>query len=415
MTSFKSIASCQAWLDAYIDQATPKSNERFLRMLAEIDFRKNHTQIILVGGTNGKGSTCVFLESILEAAGARTGTYLSPHLLHITERVRVHGVPVTEDIFCKAFETARCLYADEPIHWFEFMTVVAFIIFQPLQLDYLLIEVGLGGLQDITNNLDPDISVITSIGLDHQDILGETVAEIGLQKAGIFRPYKVAICGERNPPSSVLTYAKQVGCDLKVSPKDFSYAVESQTWSWYSHSLSFLHLPLPQLPLMNASTALAVIANLSLPIPHEAVVRGLQKASLPGRWQMIASNPSVIVDVAHNAHGFTYLAKQIKTLSGNGKIYAVCAMQDKKNIEASLPILCASFTHWYLANLAEDSQFVIRAKAILDNAGQAYTISDNLISAVKKATANAAENDRIIIFGSFYTVMQVLGNDIYEK
>jgi dihydrofolate synthase/folylpolyglutamate synthase len=405
-----SLQECQDWLDQSVEHPVLKSDQRFLAQLQTLGWQKNNTKILLIGGTNGKGSTSILLESILQAAGYRTGCYLSPHLSNITERVRLNGRSVTDAQFCAAFTQVQKLYETQPIHWFEFITVVAFAIFAKVELDFLIIEVGLGGRNDVTNSLDPDLSIVTSIGLDHQEILGDSLAEIAAEKSGIFRARRPAICGELNPPQTLVDYSRDIGCELLIQGRDFRFIQEAKSWSWVGPRLTLGNLPIPSLPLMNASTALAAIDCLShqISISTTAIQQGLQQATLLGRWQIVSDTPLVILDVAHNAQGFAYVAQHLHASTCLGKTKVVCAMQDRKNIPAALAELVDNVDEWYLANLQPTDQFCTIASHWLEQAKiKSVFIEKNVLAAYKKATAHAHENDRIIVLGSFHTVAKI--------
>lgn len=415
LENFATLEQCQQWLDQQLQVGAGKSNERFLEKLLQLNWQKNNTKIFLVSGTNGKGSTCIFLESILQAAGLRTGCYLSPHVLKITERIRVDGVSVSDAQFIAAFNAVKTLYENEPIHWFEFMTVVAFAIFQQQAFDALIIEVGIGGHNDVTNALDPDISIVTSIGLDHQEILGNTRDEIAAQKCGIFRAHRSAICGDPQPPQVVLDYANEIDAHLLIQDRDFSFIQHKENWDWQMGNHELRNLPLPNLPLINASTAVAAIFACPFEAITEKAIRvGVIQANLPGRWQIIHQQPLVILDVAHNEHGFAYIAQRLKTLPSRGKTRVICAMQDRKNIEASLRVLTDSVDVWYLANLNSNDEFIKRAIHTLKQYPASINIAENLLISYKKAIADSTENDRIIVLGSFHTVEAILGELAHE-
>ena len=299
----KNIAECHRWLkQAIASTETRPSIDKFQKKISKINLLPKKTKVICVTGTNGKGTATMLLEKILQQAGYRTGSFISPHLCQLNERVRVNGVTIDEELFLKKFNEIHSNYNVKNVHWFGFLLTVALAIFRQFPLDFLIMEVGVGGKNCLTNALEPILSIITTVALDHTEILGDDREQIGAEKAGIFRPHKPAICGDPAPPASVIDYAQEIGAPLYIQAHDFSYQVESSTWSWQGFGHQLANLPKPKMPLQNASTVLAAIMalNKELKVNEEIIRTALANVFVPGRYQLIATAPTVICDVAHN-------------------------------------------------------------------------------------------------------------------
>ncbi|MBO1520263.1 bifunctional tetrahydrofolate synthase/dihydrofolate synthase [Oceanisphaera pacifica] len=369
--------------------------------------------VIIVGGTNGKGTTCALLESLLRAGGQSVGVYSSPHLVDYRERVRINGEsPVAED-FCAAFsavELART-QGDQPdvaLTYFEFTTLAALWLFRAAAPDVVLLEVGLGGRLDATNVVASDQSIVTTIALDHTDWLGSDRDSVGFEKAGIFRHAKPAVCGDPHPPARLLAYAEQLGTPLYCTGRDYVWQQaeasleDSPHWSFSGFGLQLDCLPQPSLPVMNAATALATLA-LSPFMPNiHAIKEGLTRAQLTGRLQQL--QPQLWVDVAHNPESATYLASRIPRIKGQGRCLAVVGMLKDKDIPASLAPLQPLIDDWYLASLSGPRGATANELAQWQPGDCFNSVSDALAA----AQANATEQDVVIAFGSFFTVADVL-------
>jgi dihydrofolate synthase/folylpolyglutamate synthase len=371
-----------------------------------------------VAGTNGKGSTSLLIEALLLAGQQTVGSFISPHLVHITERVRIAGQEVSEVLFCHAFTQIAQFYGDEPVVWFEFLALVAFWLFKQQPLDYLVLELGLGGRYDILNALSPVISVITSIGLDHQALLGNSRDEIGWQKAGIFRQGKAAICGDASPPQSVLDYAREIDANLLIQKKDFKYKCQGDTWQWQFHKQMFSALPRPAMPLANASTALAVLSQCpEVELSQQTIKRILATIKIPGRLQLIQLAPQVLVDVAHNPQACANLKHFLLAQPVSGKEFAVIGMKADKDFASCLALFSQFFAHIFIAAL-EDNMTAINQYQIYfqeQAAEQEVTYCLSPTDAYKKAEAIADNNDRITIFGSFQMVGPILKETVKRE
>jgi len=373
--------------------------------------------IITVGGTNGKGSTCAMLESILRAGGYRTGLYTSPHLLRYNERVRLNGAEAGDAALCAAFAAVEAERGEISLTYFEFATLAAIWLFIREKPDVVVLEVGLGGRLDAVNAFSADCAVVTSVAIDHCDYLGDTRAAIGFEKAGIFRTGRAAIYAERNPPQSVVGHAAQIGARMLQIGKDFDCRAESGQWAFRGQDMRLDGLPFPALrgsyQLVNASAALAALEQLKdrLPLTHNDIRRGLLEVVLPGRFQVLPGRPQIILDVAHNPHAALALAENLGNLPPSGKTIAVFAMLRDKDIAGVVRNLRGVVDIWLLAGIdqprgasAEELLAVLRAE---DLAEKALLFAD-VAAAYLRACNMAGDDDRIAAFGSFYTVADVL-------
>ncbi len=377
--------------------------------------------VITVGGTNGKGSTIAFLESIYRHAGYRVGTYTSPHLLRYNERIRIVGVDCTDEAIIQAFEQIEIARGDISLTYFEYGTLAALYLLKQAQLDLILLEVGLGGRLDAVNIINPDIAIITSIDLDHTDWLGNTREAIGFEKAGIFRANVPAICGDFNTPETIFDHAAKLGAPLYCQGKNFTFHQGSDSWSWESQSFRGEGLPLPFLAIQNASTALMAVTCLQsqLPVNIQSIKDGIAEARVLGRFQCIQAQPEVILDVAHNPAAANLLARRLQSQPISGKTYAVfSALQDKDSagIVAHFKEIVAG---WYVAPLDTPRGATLQqlndalehdVPRLVRGILEAPYISPqaSILAAYRQAILQCSPNDRIIVFGSFFTVAAVL-------
>ncbi len=432
-----------AWL-SYLESLHPKTIELGLARVATV---KNRMQlqpdfpVIIVGGTNGKGSVCAMLEAMYRAAGFRVGCYTSPHLLRYNERVRIDQWEVSDDELCASFAAIEAARGETALTYFEFGTLAAMQLFQARQVEVAILEVGLGGRLDAVNVFDADCAIVTSVDIDHTDYLGDTREAIGFEKAGIFRPGKVAICADSAPPQSLLEHAAHIGAPLWCIGQEFNYRVVSTTEAQVSSPLAIAKaepsplppqqwdfdcplgnraaLPYPalrgQFQLGNASAVLAALAVLHdrLPVNMSAVRRGLVEVTLAGRFQVIPGKPALILDVAHNPHAARSFASNLAALLPAPRRYAVLGMLQDKDMAGVIAAVRAQFDVWLLATLdvprgarAEQLVAALRAQGVT---GEILTFPDPR-TAYRHACHVAGEDDRIAVFGSFYTVAEVLQN-----
>lgn len=375
--------------------------------------------VIVVGGTNGKGSTCAMLEAILRAAGYRTGLYSSPHLLRYNERVRISGAEAADEALAEGFAAVEAARGAVPLTYFEFGTLAAAWLFARASLDALVLEVGLGGRLDAVNVFDGDCAVLTSIGIDHVDFLGGTREAIGREKAGIFRTGRPAIVADPRPPQSVLDAAAAVGARLLLIGRDFHCRADGAQWLFESPEGRRVTLAHPALrganQLRNAGAALAALETLRarLPIGMQDARRGLAEVTLPGRFQVLPGRPQVVLDVAHNPEAAAVLAANLGASGFSPETIAVVGMLRDKDIEGVLRAMAGRITRWHLATLggargadAAALEQALRAAGATEPAAQHASVS----AALAAARGEAGEGDKIVVFGSFLTVAEAMAH-----
>ncbi len=411
--------SLQAWL-ARLEQLHPSAIELGLeraRRVWQAMALVPRFPIVIVGGTNGKGSTCAILDAIFRAAGYRTGLYTSPHLLRYNERVRVDGREASDAELVTAFAQVDAARGDTTLTYFEFGTLGAMAQFVAAAVDVAILEVGLGGRLDAVNLFDADVALVTGVDLDHQDYLGPTREAIGLEKAGIYRAGRPAICADPAPPASLVARAHDMGADLRMLGREFSYDTAGAGWTWHGDGLVWRQLPKPALAggfqLRNAAAALAAAAALRgrLPVAAAAIDAGLRTATAPGRFQRIASAPETIVDVAHNPEAARALARTLREQPVRGRLFAVLGMLADKDADGVVAALAEAVDRWWVCT--PDSSRALSAAVLAQTVrSHAPAAAVNVEPAPRRALAaargEAREDDRIVVFGSFYTVAAVL-------
>jgi dihydrofolate synthase/folylpolyglutamate synthase len=420
----RTLASLADWL-AYLETLHPRSIEMGLARVREVfgrlDLRLD-APVVVVGGTNGKGSTCAFLEAMLSAAGYRVGLYTSPHLTRYNERVRIAGGFAGDDALIDAFATVErartAVQPATPLTYFEFGTLAALVLFGASRLDVLVLEVGLGGRLDAVNLIDADVAVVTSIDLDHQDYLGDTREAIGAEKAGIFRHGKPAICGDADPPGSLVSRAAEVGAPLYRLGDQFGYAAEGRQWRYRGPGGERFGLPVPALrgtyQFANAACALTALDLLRarLPVDAGAVRAGLVGVTLPGRFQVLPGRPTMVLDVAHNPHAARALAATLGEMGYHARTLAVFGMLRDKDIDGVIDAVMPRVDRWRVASLpgprgtaAHALAAHLRARGV---AREAIAEFPDVQSALAAARGEAGDTDRIVAFGSFLTVAAAL-------
>ena len=407
------------WL-AYLETLHPKTIALGLERVAHIKQRlniQNDFPIITVGGTNGKGSVCAMLESMLHAAGYRVGCYTSPHLLNYNERVRIAKKQASDSELCASFEKIEQVRDGIQLTYFEFGTLAAMQCFIEHGVDVAILEVGLGGRLDAVNVFDCDCAVITSVGIDHTEYLGDTREQIAFEKAGIFRKGRVAICADADVPLAMAAYAKEIGAEIWRLGHEFGFTQHQGQWDYRGVAGSRNALPYPALrgayQLDNASAALAALDALkdNLPVSMEAVRRGLGEVQLAGRFQFVPGKPVMILDVAHNPDAARSLAKNLADLPPCRHTYAVFSMLKDKDIAGVASALDQHIDTWLLAGIdTPRGATTEKLERVLEQCrvrGE-IRICKNVPEALSYACKAAGENDRIIIFGSFYTVAEAM-------
>jgi dihydrofolate synthase/folylpolyglutamate synthase len=411
--------SLAEWLD-YIERIHPKSIQLGLERVAKARDslgRSTPAVLVTVAGTNGKGSTCAMLESILLAAGYKVGLYTSPHLLRYNERVRLGGIPASDARLCAAFEAVERSRGGVTLTYFEFGTLAAWEIFTSEALDAVILEVGLGGRLDAVNVFDADCAVLTSVDLDHMDYLGDTREAIGAEKAGIFRAGKPAIVADPDPPASVLDRAGAVGAALRLIGRDFGFIPQGQQWMYWGPRGRRGGLAVPALrgerQLANAAAALAALDELRerLPVAMQDVRTGLARVELPARFQVLPGRPTVVLDVAHNPQAARVLAENLGNMGFYPETYAVFGMLGDKDVVGVCRALKDKFSAWFVAGLSVPrGAGARRLAAALKSAEASGEVAcfENPRDAYAAARIRAGENDRIVVFGSFHTVAEVM-------
>ena len=417
------------WL-ARIERLHPKSIEMGLERvrgvaralgLVDDDGHRLGCATIVVAGTNGKGSTCAMLESILLAAGYRCGCYTSPHLIDFNERARIDGLPASDAALVEQFEAVDAARGDVPLTYFEFTTLAILRLLRDAALDVAVLEVGLGGRLDAVNVIDADCAIVTSIDIDHADWLGDTREAIGAEKAHVFRPGRPAICSDPQPPDSLVAHAQAIGADLQRFGIDFNYQGDRQQWSWAGRGMRRNAMAYPALrganQLLNASGVLAALeaVRARLPVTQQAVRQGLASVELPGRFQVLAGRPVVVLDVAHNPHAAAHLARNLDSMGFFPYTYAVFGILRDKDIDGVIGHLAKLVDHWLPVTLpgprGTDAATLARrleAAGVQAGAERSIVPHDAPRQALADAQARAGENDRIVVFGSFLTVADVL-------
>jgi dihydrofolate synthase/folylpolyglutamate synthase len=428
MTTFSSL---DAWL-AHLESAHPVGIDMGLTRIGKVKDAlglKLDCPVITVGGTNGKGSTCAMLEAILRAGGYRVGYHTSPHLLEFNERARIDGRNATDEELLEHFEAVEAARTSFPepvsLTYFEFTTLAILHLYASLPLDAVILEVGLGGRLDAVNIIDADCAIVTSIDIDHTEYLGDTREKIAYEKAGIFRPGRPAICADPAPPQTLIDHAHAIGAQLWLFGRDFRYegqaGSERQQWSYVGPTLRRSALAYPALrganQLINTSAALAALEAVRdrLPVSAQDVRLGLANVELPGRFQVLPGRPSVVLDVGHNPHAAAVLAQNLGSMGFFRYTYAVFGAMRDKDIAGVVNHLKGEIDHWCVTDLplaraarAEDLEKILREAGIEDGPDRSIKRFASPGEAFQDALSRATEDDRIVVFGSFYTVAGVM-------
>ena len=406
------------WL-AYIEQQHPQNIamglERVREVAARLQIEAPATHVIVVGGTNGKGSTVAFIEAIGRAAGWKVGAYTSPHLLRYNERVRIDGVEASDAQLVAAFVAVEAARGDTALTYFEFGTLAALWLLQQSELELAVLEIGLGGRLDAVNIIDADVAVITTVDIDHTDWLGEDREAIGAEKAGIIRGWKPVVLGEIDPPSSVLRRAYQLGANaIRAGSDYFHEPIDAQHWRWRDVAQT-LELPMPALQapvqLANAAAAIAALQALPVEVPATAWAQGVAAAQLPGRLQRVARDGvELMLDVGHNPQAARALAQALGKATPAGTTVALYAALADKDVRGVVEALTGCVDQWALAGLEGargQSAEALRARLQGTAAAQAACHGD-VAGALHAVLAEAQPGDRVLVFGSFHTVADAL-------
>ncbi|MBI3775166.1 MAG: bifunctional tetrahydrofolate synthase/dihydrofolate synthase [Gammaproteobacteria bacterium] len=414
---FTSLPAWLAWQETLHPNAIDLGLERVRVVAQRMQLLQPAYVLITVGGTNGKGSSVAMLEAILLAAGYRVGAYTSPHLLRYNERVRVNGIEASDAQLCAAFAHIDAARGDTSLTYFEFGTLAALDIFSNAKLDIVVLEVGLGGQLDAVNILDADVALVTSVALDHTEWLGTDRDSIAREKAGIYRAGKPALFGEPDVPPSLQQHTRDIGAALYRYGTDFGARPVANGWSWWGLGKERHALVLPALrgahQLQNAAGVLMALELLAerVPVTQAQIRTGLMTVALPGRFQVLPGPVTHIYDVAHNPHGAHALAQTLRTHPCSGRTFAVCGMLRDKDIRATLAELAAQVDAWYVAPVgsprtASAEELVIAVHVVA--MGKPVVALPDIATAQQQALADARDGDRIVVFGSFYTVAAAL-------
>ncbi len=406
-------SSLDDWL-SYLESIHPANIEMGLARVNQVATQLNllnfPSKIILIAGTNGKGTTARFLESLLLNQGFNVGTYSSPHLFKFNERVRINALQLDDQPHIDAFSFLEAGRGDIALTYFEYTTLAALEIFKRRQVDYILMEVGLGGRLDATNIVSPIASVITTIDLDHKDYLGDTRELVGYEKAGIFRTNIPAIVGDLNIPVSVINHGNKINANMVLSKLDFRFNTLDHGYTWEYKNYSFKYDE-PAIPAQNVATALTTLAVLDLLPDYKDITKILKNLKVEGRFQQLKQSPLIYVDVAHNPESAAYLAKKLQSFKNKGfKIHALIGMLQDKDQKAVLEKLQYVVDNWSVASLncargATAAELADKLAALNLQAEKQFVSVDDALQSMLPAVK---DKQLIIIFGSFFTVADAI-------
>lgn len=419
MSRFRTLDEWLRWQEGL----HPKKIDLGLERVASVWRKAAHRallpfRVITVAGTNGKGSCVAFLDAIYRAAGYRVGCFTSPHLVNYNERIRVDGKAADDELICAAFERIDQARGGTSITYFEFSALAALSIFLDAQLDVVVLEVGMGGRLDAVNILDPDLALVTTIGLDHTEWLGSTLHEIAREKAGIMRSGKPVVCASPSASELLFDHARRLHAAIYVSGIDFSYRNNGASWDWWREGRRMEELPLPCLQgeyqLQNAAGVIMALTLMQswLAVERGAVEQGLQAAQVRGRFQVIPGTPGIVLDVAHNVEAVQVFVENLRRLPRAGQTKAVFGMMSDKDVKSVVAVVAPLVDEWYLADLgvsrgmptARLSEII--AAVALDNVK--ITQYSNAVTAFEGAMADASAGDTVLVFGSFWLVGDIL-------
>ena len=395
---------------------------RINEVAKKLNIHKTKSKIFTVAGTNGKGSTVAILESILIESGYNVGSYTSPHLLEFNERIKINKTPASTEEICEAFEVIEKSREDITLTFFEFSTLAALIVFSRKKLDVIILEVGLGGRLDAVNIIDPDISIITSIGLDHTAILGNDLEKIAYEKSGIMRKGRPVIIGYKNIHNSILKYSKDIKSHLNIIDKDFFYEENSKKkWIFSNRDGLKIECKNPSMKgdiqINNAATAIqAIHCCEDIILDKNRLDIGLEKAEIIGRFQILKTIPVAVLDIAHNEPSVEKLIENLKKYYPKSNFHAVFSVLKDKDVDKILNLLKGFFTSWHISNSKNE-----RALNVNELKKNDFFITENLFAydSIEKAYDRAIEfidnkQDIIVVFGSSYTIAPILQRE-YKK
>jgi dihydrofolate synthase/folylpolyglutamate synthase len=416
----KSLADWLSYLEQLHPTAIDMGLDRSRKVAQTLALGRLAPRVVTVTGTNGKGSTCAFLARLLGASGLRVGVYSSPHLLRYNERVSIDGQEVDDQALCEAFAAVEAARGETSLTYFEMGTLAAFWLFARARLDVVVLEVGLGGRLDAVNLIDADLALVTSIGLDHAEWLGNTRESVAFEKAGIFRLGKPALCGDLDPPAPLFEQASRLGTPLFCRGKDFDLLMEPNSWFWKGIAangdvLTLPGIPFLDLPMENAALALQAYALLDIEWVPEKIVQALVDTHVTGRLdrrpvRVGHKQVHLLLDVGHNPHAAEYLARRLSVRPPRGRRLAVFGLLSDKDLQGVIAPLLPLVSEWFVAELPTPRSRAAQELAVeLHNQGQTVQCCDNIMGALSAAVESATEDDEIVVLGSFYSVAEALG------
>jgi dihydrofolate synthase/folylpolyglutamate synthase len=422
MNRFNSLQDWLTWQESLHPLPIDLGLERVKRVFEKLlpNYKTQKPSTITVAGTNGKGSTVAYLEQFYFASGHKVGAYTSPHILRYNERIKINGKSVSDELICSAFEQIDKARGDISLSYFEFSTLAALLIFLQENVAIQLLEVGLGGRLDAVNIVDTDIAIVTSIGIDHAEYLGNTREKIGLEKAGVFRFCKPAIVSDLHPPKSLLDYAYQQNALLLRLGETFFYEKNGETWTWQGLSQTISDLPNPALKgnhqFRNASAAIFATQCLAsdLPVSESSIKMGLKNVKLAGRFQLVDGEIPVLLDVGHNPQAVQTLVDYLDEHFANRPIHAIFSIMKDKDIASVLELMKPVVSNWFFAPLPQNPRAVseekmreLFAQSEISSTNFGFT---NFAQAFLAAKNNAKSGDLILVFGSFFLVSDCCAN-----
>ncbi len=436
VTENMNMSTCEVELQQWLKkiESTHPSNiemglDRLLTVYSTLRSEKLAERVVLVAGTNGKGSTIAILEKLLLGLGKTVGVYSSPHIKTYNERVRINGKNIDDGRLVEGFESVEKARKNIPLTYFEFGTLCAFKCFESEKLDVVLLEVGLGGRLDAVNIIDPDLAIITSVDIDHTEWLGNDREKIGFEKAGIFRSRVPAIYGESNPPKSVTQQALAQNIELLIYQKHFglidSQVIEptnsqanvvggaernnSLLKGFITNELGqkeTVFMPISLLPESNRLIALQAMKCLGFSLNNDEIYQFMNGFSMAGRLEIVSQDPDIMLDVAHNPHAAQFLSKRLIDFSRGQPIYAVFSALEDKDVLGVIAAFDAQITQWHVASLnCPRAMNGIQVSELLQQCHQSVEVHPSIGLAYDNAVIKARENNGVVIcFGSFYVV-----------
>jgi len=406
------VKSLNQWLDSLNQNKIDLGLDRVKAVLARPPFNIINARIITVGGTNGKGSTVTALSSLLQAAGQRVGAFTSPHIFCYNERIQINGQTAKDSEIVAAFETIELIRQDIPLSYFEFSLLAALWVFQQHSVDYMVLEVGLGGRLDAVNALQSDLSIITTVDIDHCHWLGNDIETIAAEKAAIMRPDCVMVYGDKDCPKVIKNRSTEEHVQLLQWSVDYTATVKSGGFCYHWGDIEFKDLPLPHMvgdfQIHNFATALTAILCIERRVQRAVVSEALKNWRIPGRIQTIQDKPEVIVDVAHNRQSIQALSDYLSRHSSKGPTRAVFSVLKDKQAETWLPIINQYIDHWFIFEMqgerATDIQTLKRQLAV---AGAMLSVCPDGPAAYRHALNVSEPDDRLIVLGSFHVLDEV--------